>query len=150
MVRVIPTAEQQTPCHSKNFSKNVAVSWTSNRIQTSIGRDLYKYCQVDEFGGWPDGVVPIKTLADSNGGDNTQAEPSVASAPLVDLLNIDHFSIIRLPLFIKMITEGLQKFCLMIVGLCDKYTMNNGKMMFDLNQVIFSIPLKRINVYSNL
>ena len=65
MVRVIPTAEQQTPCHSKNFSKNVAVSWTSNKIQTSIGRDLYKDCQVDEFGGWPDGVVPIKTSEDA-------------------------------------------------------------------------------------
>ena len=33
-----------------------------------------------------------------------------------------------------MITEELQKFCLMIVGLLDRYTMNDGKMMFDLKE----------------
>ena len=35
-----------------------------------------------KFGGWPDGIVPIKTLADRNGSDtNTQAtQPNLAIA----------------------------------------------------------------------
>ena len=93
MVRVIPTAEQQTPCHSKNFSKNVAVSWTSNKIQTSIGRDLYKDCQVDEFGGWPDGVVPIKTSEDAENEKitkNRKQPPILFPAQLYDMLVLDH------------------------------------------------------------
>ena len=63
-------------------------------------------------------------------------ESQVATSPpqVVDLLNIgtDDFSIIRLSLFNEMIPGELQNFCLKIVGLCDKYTMNDGKMMFAL------------------
>ena len=72
--------------------------------------------------------------AEPKAGENTQAEPSVASPPLVDLLNIgtDDFSIIFLSLFNKMLPVELQKFCLKIVGLCDTYTMNDGKMYFEL------------------
>ena len=45
------------------------MSWASN-LNPEDNWDLCEDCQVSEFGGWPDGVVPIKTLADSNGGDN--------------------------------------------------------------------------------
>ena len=67
-------------------------------------------------------------------GKNTQAEPLVASPPLVDLLNIDHFSIICLSLFNEMIPVRLQKFGLKIVGLCDTYSKCDGKMYFDLKE----------------
>ena len=55
---------------------------------------------------------PIKTLTDSNGGNNV--EPSVKTAPLVDLLNIgiDDFFIIRLASFLEEMTaeESQKKF----------------------------------------
>ena len=69
IVRVIPISEEQIPCCSKKCSKNMAVSWASN-LNPEDNWDLCEDCQVGEFGEWPDGVVPIKTLADSNGGDN--------------------------------------------------------------------------------
>ena len=84
LVRLIPTAQEQIPCHGKNCLKNAAVSWASNTNPNCI-RDFCEGCQVVEFGGWPNGVVPIKTSAGSNGGDNThvdsQVEPPVAIAP---------------------------------------------------------------------
>ena len=80
----------------KKCSNDAAVSWKSN-----ITNHIWNFCegcQVDDMGGWPNGVVPIKYLADSNDGDNTQAEQLVASSPpqVIDLLNIgtDDFSII--------------------------------------------------------
>ena len=50
VVRVIPTFEQQIPCHGKNCSKNAAVSWASNKNPNQY-RDLCEDFQVDEFGG---------------------------------------------------------------------------------------------------
>ena len=71
-------------------------------------RNFCEDCQVDEKGGWPEGIHPIKTLADSNSGNNTLVvdgdpvvgntqfvdgntlvEPPVMSPPLLDLINID-------------------------------------------------------------
>ena len=70
----------------------MAVSWTSNKIQTSIGRDLYKDCQVDEFGGWPDGVVPIKTSEDAEKEKitkNCKQPPILFPAQSYDMLVLD-------------------------------------------------------------
>ena len=96
-VRVIPTAEEKLPWHTEKCDKDAAVSWASNSNRNDI-RNFCEGCQVDDMGGWPNGVVPIKYLADSNDGDNTQAEQLVASSPpqVIDLLNIgtDDFSII--------------------------------------------------------
>ena len=75
--------------------------------------------------------------AEPKAGENTQAEPSVASPPQVfDILNIgtDHFSIIRLSLFNEMTAKELQNLCLKTVGLCDYYAKNDGKMYFALKQ----------------
>ena len=55
----------------------MAVSWKSN--PTNHISNFCEGCQVIERGGWPEGVHPIKYSADSNGGDNTQVEQSVAS-----------------------------------------------------------------------
>ena len=73
IVRVIPTAEEQIPCRIKECSKNAVVSWASN-LHPEDNWDVCVGCQVDEFGGWPKGVVPIKTSADSNGSDNEKSE----------------------------------------------------------------------------
>ena len=80
IVRVIPTAEEQISCHnSKKCSKNAAVSWAS-KLNPEDNWDLCENCQVSEFGGWPNGVVPIKTSAEKT--NNTLAtQPSLAVAP---------------------------------------------------------------------
>ena len=67
LVRLIPTAQEQIPCHGKNCLKNAAVSWASNTNPNCI-QNFCEGCQVVEFGGCPNGVVPIKTSAGSNGG----------------------------------------------------------------------------------
>ena len=145
-VRVIPTAEEKLPCHTEKCDKDAAVSWASNSNRNDI-RNFCEGCQVDDRGGWLNGVVPIKYLADSNDGDNTQAEQLVASSPpqVIDLLNIctDDFSIICLSLFNEMIPVGLQKFCLKIVGLCDTYTMDDGKLMFALKPGPILKPIEK-------
>ena len=49
IVRVIPTAEEQIPCHnSKKCSKNAAVSWAS-KLNPEDNWDLCENCQVSEF-----------------------------------------------------------------------------------------------------
>ena len=75
LVRVILTAQEQIPRHGKNCPKDTAVSWASkSKLNREDNLDLCEGCQVVEFGGWPVGVGPIKTTADSNGGDNTQID----------------------------------------------------------------------------
>ena len=62
-----------------------------------------------------------------------------------DLLNIgtDHFSIIRLSLFNKMIPGELQKFCLKTVGLYDTYTKSDGKLYFALKPGPILKPIEK-------
>ena len=60
----------------------MAVSWASN-VNIDNHWDLCEGCQVNKFGGWPKGFVPIKTLSDSNGGNNnTQVDGKPPVAPL--------------------------------------------------------------------
>ena len=73
-------------------------------------------------------------MADSNGGDNTQAEQSSSPPQVIDIGTDDFSIIIRLSLFKEMIPVELQKFGLKIVELCDKYTKCDGKMYFDLKE----------------
>ena len=56
----------------------MAVSWASNTNTNHIQNFCEEGFQVNERGGWPEGIQPIKTSADSNGGNNTQVEPSIA------------------------------------------------------------------------
>ena len=89
IVRVIPTAEQQIPCHGKNCSKNAAVSWASNKNSNQY-MDLCEDCQVNEFRGWPEGVDPIKTLEDAEKEKitkNRKQPPVLFPARLYDMLD---------------------------------------------------------------
>ena len=73
------TTEEQTPCHTKNCCKNLAVSWAFN-LNPEDTWNLCENCQQDEFGGCPNEVVPIKTSAGKT--NNTLAtQPSLAVAP---------------------------------------------------------------------
>ena len=55
------------------------MSWAS-KLNLEDNWDLCENCQVSEFGGWPNGVVPIKTSAEKT--NNTLAtQPSLAIAP---------------------------------------------------------------------
>ena len=72
-VRVIPTAEEKLPCHTEECLKDAAVSSAFNSNTNRI-RNFCEGCQVIKRGGWPDGVVPIKYSADSNGDGNTQVD----------------------------------------------------------------------------
>ena len=72
-IRVIPTAEEQIPCDSeKKCSNNAAVSWSSN---SNCILNLCEGCQVNDNGGWPEGIQPIKTMAEGDG--NTQVDTSL-------------------------------------------------------------------------
>ena len=66
IVRVIPIAEEKIPCCIKECSKDAAFSWASNSNRNDIW-NFCEGCQVIERGGWPNGVVPIKYLADEDG-----------------------------------------------------------------------------------
>ena len=59
IVQGIPTAQEQIPCCTKRRCKMVTVSWASNINPEDIIWYLCDECQQDEFGRWPDGVVPI-------------------------------------------------------------------------------------------
>ena len=69
------------------------MSWASY-LNSDNHWDLCEDCQVHEFGGWPNGVVPIKTKAEAVANNNyvdgdtlvagnTQVEPPVTTAPLL-------------------------------------------------------------------
>ena len=74
-VCVTPTTDEKIPCRNcKKCFNNAAVSWASNLNPEDIW-DLCEDRRVDEFGGWLDGVVPIKTSTES-AESNTQATES--------------------------------------------------------------------------
>ena len=96
------------------------MSWASN-LNPEDNWELHEGCQVVEFGGWPNGVVSIKTTA---------------APPLVDLLNmcIDDFYIIWLASFNEMIPGELQNFCSQVVEVCDTITTTDHKLIFGLKK----------------
>ena len=79
-VRVIPTAEEKLPCHTEKCDKDAVFSWASNSNRNDI-RNFCEGCQVIERGGWPNGVAPIKYLADEDGNNNHVDTQVEAAAP---------------------------------------------------------------------
>lgn len=69
VVRVIPTAEEKVVCRSEDCYEQAVVIWASS-LDPSSEWPVCEDCQLSEFGGWPEGVFPIKRSDDT--GDDSE------------------------------------------------------------------------------
>jgi hypothetical protein len=69
VVRVIPTDEEKVACRSDDCCEQAVVIWASS-LNLSDEWPMCEDCQLTEFGGWPEGVFPIKTSTDT--GDDAE------------------------------------------------------------------------------
>eukprot|EP00536_Pseudo-nitzschia_multiseries_P009824 jgi/Psemu1/325786/estExt_fgenesh1_pg.C_2860001 len=59
IIRVIPTAEEKIECRYENCSKQAVATWASDKAPDDKW-PLCEECQLEDFGGWPEGVDPIE------------------------------------------------------------------------------------------
>ena len=55
VVQVIPTEEEKVQCRNDGCTNQAVATWSSN-IDPEDKWDYCKKCQLEEMGGWPDGV----------------------------------------------------------------------------------------------
>ena len=65
---MIPSEEEKVECCNNGCTDQAVTTWSSN-VDPEDKQDLCKKCQLEELGGLPDGVDPIKhsTTSNSNG-----------------------------------------------------------------------------------
>jgi len=100
VVRVIPTDEEKVECRNDGCTDQAVATWSSN-IDPEDKWDLCEQCQLEEMGGWPDGVDPIKHSTTSNDddkddddddggvGDGDTVKRIVANTDTIAFSNID-------------------------------------------------------------
>ncbi|VEU34315.1 unnamed protein product [Pseudo-nitzschia multistriata] len=63
IIRVIPTAEEKIVCRYENCTNQAVATWASN-LAPDDKWSLCEKCQLEDFGGWPEGVDPIERKSD--------------------------------------------------------------------------------------
>ena len=64
IIRVIPTAEENIECRYEHCSEQAVATWATDKDPEVIWPVCQK-CQLEDFGGWPEGVLPIDRSDDS-------------------------------------------------------------------------------------
>ena len=59
ILRVIPTAEEKTVCRYEHCSEQAVAIWATDK-NPQDNWPLCEKCQLQDFGGWPEGVEPIE------------------------------------------------------------------------------------------
>ena len=70
IIRVIPTTEEKVKCRYPHCSEQAVATWASN-LNPEDKWPLCEKCQLEDFGGWPEGIEPIERSSD----DKTIAVP---------------------------------------------------------------------------
>ena len=88
IIRVIPTAEEKIECRYENCSKKAVAVWASDKAPDNKW-SLCEKCQLEDFGGWPEGVEPVERSCEST---NTSNESDPAATPILTSKNTKTFA----------------------------------------------------------
>eukprot|EP00529_Nitzschia_sp_RCC80_P008035 CAMPEP_0113513062 /NCGR_PEP_ID=MMETSP0014_2-20120614/39658_1 /TAXON_ID=2857 /ORGANISM="Nitzschia sp." /LENGTH=1242 /DNA_ID=CAMNT_0000409433 /DNA_START=167 /DNA_END=3895 /DNA_ORIENTATION=+ /assembly_acc=CAM_ASM_000159 len=69
VVRVIPTDEENITCRTEDCCEQAVVVWASS-LDPADEWPVCEDCQLEDFGGWPEGVFPIHKSGDT--GDDSE------------------------------------------------------------------------------